>query len=139
MYYPGRQEGQFDIGLVNRWNAISRPACSRSFKYLNFREFQNGGGLAQGAFTVDYLFSRGKRRACSAPRASRTSPSLNRTQLGPELVPRNLRPHRRTRSASARTVGLAGNSYLEGNLAYLQSHGAGGDRPGGNVQASSSR
>jgi len=23
LYYPGRQEGQFDIGLVNRWDRLS--------------------------------------------------------------------------------------------------------------------
>jgi hypothetical protein len=33
-YYSGRQEGQFDIGLVNRWGNVQAGAFG-SFKYLN--------------------------------------------------------------------------------------------------------
>src|SRR5262249_21172461 len=59
MYYSGRQEGQFDIGLVNRWNRIQAGAFG-SFKFLSFKDFQQGGSLGQAAFMVDYLFSRGR-------------------------------------------------------------------------------
>ena len=59
MYYPGRQEGQFDIGLVNRWDNLQAGAFG-SFKYLNFSQYQNGGSLGQGAFLADYVFGRGR-------------------------------------------------------------------------------
>ena len=37
-YYSGRQEGQFDIGLVNRWGNVQAGAFG-SFKYLNFKDY----------------------------------------------------------------------------------------------------
>ncbi len=54
-YYSGRQEGQFDIGLVNRWGNVQAGAFG-SFKYLNFKDFQSAGGLGQAAFLIDYIF-----------------------------------------------------------------------------------
>ena len=59
MYYPGHQEGQFDIGLVNRWGNVQAGAFA-SFKYLSFKGYQSGGGLGQAAFLLDYLFSDGR-------------------------------------------------------------------------------
>ena len=59
MYYPGRQEGQFDIGLVNRWGNLQAGAFG-SFKYINYKQYQNGGTLGQAAFLLDYIFSRGR-------------------------------------------------------------------------------
>jgi hypothetical protein len=57
--YPGDQEGQFDIGLVNRWDHLQAGLFS-SFKYIRLDEYANGGSMAQGAFLLDYLFSRGR-------------------------------------------------------------------------------
>ena len=37
----GRQEGQFDLGLVNRFGNLQAGLFS-SFKYVNMREFQSG-------------------------------------------------------------------------------------------------
>lgn len=127
MYYPGRMEGQFDLGLVNRWKNIQLGGFG-SFKYLNFREFQSGGGLAQAAFTLDWLFSRGK-LGVFGTKGFKNTAVLNRSQLGPNSFLETYARLINQIGASA-TVGLAGNSYLEGNLAYLQSHGAGGDRGG---------
>ena len=59
MYYPGRQEGQFDVGLINRVGAFQAGAFA-SFKYLNFGQYQNGGVLGQASFLADYIFSRGR-------------------------------------------------------------------------------
>src|ERR1051326_2581621 len=50
MYYPGRQEGQFDIGLVNRFATNFQAGAFGSFKYLNLKQYQSGGGLGQAAF-----------------------------------------------------------------------------------------
>ena len=73
MYYPGRKEGQFDIGLVNRWGNVQAGAFA-SFKYLDFSQYQIGGGLGQAAFLLDYVFSRGRIGVLRHPRASRTTP-----------------------------------------------------------------
>lgn len=127
MYYPGRQEGQFDIGLVNRWNQLQIGGFG-SFKYLSFREYQNGGALAQGAVTVDYLFGRG-RFGVFGTKGFKNTAVLNRTNLGPNSY---LETYARivNQVGASGLVGLAGNTYLEGNVGYLQSHGR-ADRPGG--------
>ena len=130
MYYPGRQEGQFDIGLVNRWRNFQAGAFS-SFKFINFREFQSGGALAQGSLTLDWLFSRGKVGVFGA-KGFKNNAVLNRQQLGPSSF---LETYARLMNqvGAGATVGLAGNSYLQGNLAYLQSHGL-ADRAGANLK-----
>jgi len=58
MYYRDRQEGQFDLGLVNRWTRLQGGLFS-SFKHVNIAGI-GGGTIAQAAFTADVLFSRGK-------------------------------------------------------------------------------
>src|SRR5581483_8279263 len=40
IYTPGHQEGQFDIGLVNRWNNVQAGAFA-SFKVISFKGDQN--------------------------------------------------------------------------------------------------
>ena len=128
MYYPGRQEGQFDIGLVNRWNNVQAGLFS-SFKYLSVREYQSGGALAQGAFLVDYLFSRGK-VGLFATKGFKNFAVLNRANLAPQTY---LETYARIvdQLGMSATVGAWGNSYFEGNLGYLKRHGSGSDRPGG--------
>src|SRR5581483_3557167 len=59
LYSPGIQEGQFDLGLVDRVGSFQAGAFS-SFKYLNFGQFQQGGMLGQAAFLADYVFKSGK-------------------------------------------------------------------------------
>src|SRR5262249_37829691 len=53
------QEGQFDIGLVNRWGNVQAGALA-SFKYIDFAQYEHGGALAQGSFLLDYIFGRGR-------------------------------------------------------------------------------
>lgn len=130
MYYPGRMEGQFDIGLVNRWRNFQAGAFG-SFKYLNFREFQHGGSLAQGALTLDWLFSRGK-VGVFGTKGFKYNAVLNREQIGPTSFLETYARIVNQVGASA-TVGLAGDTYMEGNLAYLQAPG-GGDRAGANLR-----
>lgn len=127
MYYTGRQEGQFDIGLVNRINRFQAGLFS-SFKYLNFREFQSGGGLVQASFTGDYLFSRG-RVGVFATKGIKNTAVLNRAQLGPNSFLETYARLMNQGGVSA-LVGLHNDAWVEGNLAYLQSHGQ-ADRPGG--------
>ena len=54
-----RNEGQFDLGIVNRFGPMQAGVFS-SFKYVKFEEFSHGGSLGQAAGTLDYLFSQGR-------------------------------------------------------------------------------
>ena len=130
MYYPGRQEGQFDIGLVNRWSNFQAGLFS-SFKYLSFSNYQNGGALAQGALVADYLFSRGK-IGLFATKGFKNYAVLNRANLGPSSF---LETYARVvdQVGGSATVGAWGNAYFEGNLGYLAMHGTNA-KPGGMIR-----
>src|SRR5215471_6010020 len=58
-FYPGLHEGQFDIGLVNRWANFQAGAFG-SFKYIDFSQYQHGGGLGQASVLFDYIFKSGR-------------------------------------------------------------------------------
>lgn len=58
LYYRDRQEGQFDIGLVNRYRNMQLGLFS-SIKHVSLTDL-GGGTLGQGALTADYLFRRGR-------------------------------------------------------------------------------
>jgi hypothetical protein len=53
-FYPGRQEGQLDAGLVYRRGLLQFGATG-AFKQANLRSEQNTGALTQAAFSVDAL------------------------------------------------------------------------------------
>jgi hypothetical protein len=118
-YYSGRQEGQFDLGLVNRWKNVQAGAFG-SFKYLNFKGYQSGGGLGQAAFLIDYIFSRGRVGAFMT-KGFKNYATLNRVQLGPasftETYARVV-----DQAGGSVLVGAWGNAYVEGNIGYLRSH-----------------
>jgi len=132
MYYPDRQEGQFDIGLVNRWGSIQAGAFG-SFKYLNFKQFQNGGGLAQASFLLDYVFSRG-RIGIFGTQGFKNIAVLNSVQLGPQSFLQTYAQVVKQYGGSA-LVGVWGNAYIEGNAAYLRNKTPGQKAaPGGEVK-----
>jgi outer membrane protein OmpA-like peptidoglycan-associated protein/uncharacterized cupredoxin-like copper-binding protein len=131
-YYSGRQEGQFDIGLVNRWGSVQAGAFG-SFKYLNFKDYQSGGGLGQAAFLVDYIFSMG-RVGMFATKGFKNYAVLNEVQLGPQSFTQTYARVVDQVGVNA-LVGAWGNAYVEGNLAYLRRHAAGvSDAPGGSIR-----
>ncbi|MGH9661902.1 MAG: OmpA family protein, partial [Bryobacteraceae bacterium] len=132
MYYggkriEGRQEGQFDIGLVNRWGPVQAGLFS-SFKYVNLRQFQSGGTLGQGAFTLDYIFNRG-RVGFFGTKGFRDNVTVNRVQLGTSSWIESYLKIVDQYGGSA-LVGAWGDSYVEGNLGYLRREGRDG-KPGG--------
>ncbi len=59
MYYRDRREGQFDLGLVNRWKDVQLGGFA-SFKNVWMKGMDNTGTLGQASFTADYLFGQGK-------------------------------------------------------------------------------
>jgi hypothetical protein len=127
-YYSGRQEGQFDIGLVNRWGKVQAGAFG-SFKYLNFKDFQSAGGLGQAAFLIDYVFGRG-RIGLFTTKGFKNFAVLNNVQLGPMSFTQTYARIVDQTGINA-LVGVWGNAYLEGNIGYLRRHSEGNDRPGG--------
>jgi len=117
MYYPGRQEGQFDIGLVNRFGNFQAGAFG-SFKYLNMQGMQQGGGLAQAAFLVDWIFGRG-RVGVFGTKGFKNFAVLNTVTLAPGAF---LQTYARLvdQYGVSGLVGVWGNATLQGNLGYLR-------------------
>ena len=131
MYYPGRQEGQFDIGLVNRWNHIQAGLFS-SFKYIRFAEYQNGGGMAQGAFLLDYVFSRG-RVGFYGTEGFKNTGALQLTQLGPtSFLETYARPMNQVGGTAQ--IGVWGDAWIQGNFGYIHSRSTNPNRPGGEIK-----
>lgn len=58
-YYHDRQEGQFDVGLVNRWSNV-QFGLFNSMKHVHISDLGGGGTLGQGAATFDVLFKYGR-------------------------------------------------------------------------------
>ncbi len=131
MYYTGRQEAQFDIGLVNRFGNLQVGGFG-SFKWLDVKGYQNGGSLGQAAFLVDWIFSRG-RIGLFGTKGFKNYAILNRATLGPTSF---LETYARVvdQAGVNYLFGAWGNAYFEGNVAYLRRHtGQGSDRPGAGI------
>ena len=125
MYFRDRQEGQFDIGLVNRYKKVQMGLFS-SFKQVNIREFQNGGTLGQAAATLDYVFSRG-RVGVFGTKGFLNNAVVNRSSLSRNVHVENyLRLVDQVGGSGA--VALWKDSYIEGNLGYLRTYH--GSKPG---------
>jgi hypothetical protein len=130
LYFRDRQEGQFDLGLVNRWKNLQVGLFS-SFKNVNIRQFSNGGTLGQAAFTADYLFKYGRVGLFG------TKGFLNNAVVNRTAISRNVFDETYLRIVDqiggSGTVGLFKNSYMEANLGYLKSY-AGNSKPGGTIR-----
>jgi len=124
----GRQEGQFDIGLIDRISNFQIGLFS-SFKYVNFSQFQNGGTLGQGALTMDYVFKRG-RVGVFGTKGFRNTATVNRANLGPTSF---LETYLRVADqvGGSALIGTWGDAYIEGNLGYVKLSGGEDSRPGG--------
>lgn len=131
MRYPGRQEGQFDIGLVNRWDHLQAGLFS-SFKYIRFGEYENGGSMGQGAFLLDYLFSRG-RIGFYGTEGFKNTGALTETPLGlTSFIETYARPMNQLGFNTQ--VGAWGDAWIQGNFGYIHSHSSTPNRPGGEIK-----
>src|SRR6266852_1530777 len=108
----GRQEGQFDLGLVNRFGNLQAGLFS-SIKYVNIRQYQSGGTLGQGALTFDYIFKSG-RLGVFGTKGFKNTATINSLQLGPSSF---LQTYMRIvdQVGVSALVGTWGDAYLEGN------------------------
>jgi len=129
--YPGSQEGQFDIGLVNRWDHLQAGLFS-SFKYIRLSQYENGGSMAQGAFLLDYLFSRG-RIGFFGTEGFKNTGALTETPLGlTSFLETYARPM--NQFGFDTQVGVWGDAWIQGNFAYIHSHSSTPNRPGGEIK-----
>ncbi len=132
MYYPGRKEGQFDIGLVNRFGSLQAGAFG-SFKAIDLKEYQNAGWLGQAAFMLDYIF-RGGRVGAFVTRGFKNYAVLNQVTLAPGAYLQTF-----ARVVNQQGIdflfGTWGDAYVQGNLAYLKlREGPRDARPGANLK-----
>ena len=130
MYFRDRQEGQFDAGLVQRFDEIQMGLFS-SFKHASFSQYQSGGTLGQGAVAVDYIFKRGRLGLFG------TKAFLNNAVLGRALVSPNVFLETYMRAVDqiggSTSVALWKDTYVEGNLGFLRAY-SGNNKPGGMVR-----
>ncbi len=131
MHTRGRDEGQFDFGLVDRFHRRAQAGLFSSFKHVNLSEMQQGGTLGQASFTLDYIFNRGRLGVFG------TKGFLNDAVVNHRAISRNIYEESYLRTIDqvgvSTTVGLYNNIYLEGNAGYLKSRGS-ADRPGGTLR-----
>ncbi|MGD0202129.1 MAG: OmpA family protein, partial [Bryobacteraceae bacterium] len=141
LYYRDRQEGQFDIGLVNRWDRVQAGVFS-SFKHANITDI-GGGNLAQAAFSADVLFSRG-RIGFFGTKGFLTDAVIGRTPGALVTLPGGvISPNYNLwieyylrvvdQVGASAQVGLWNNAYIEGNLGALF-RSSGGNKPGGTIR-----
>ncbi|MCS6953400.1 MAG: PKD domain-containing protein [Bryobacteraceae bacterium] len=125
--YFDRQEGQFDLGLVNRYRSFQAGVFS-SFKRVDIKEFQAGGTLGQAGFALDYIFSRG-RVGGFGTKAFLDDPVVRRTPVGVNAFDET-RINVVDQIGGSVLVGLHKDAYAEGNFGALFRQG-GRNRPGG--------
>ena len=137
MGFKGRKEGQFDVGIVDRFITRAQAGVFASFKHVDMSGMQNGGNLGQASFTIDYLFTRGKvglfgsKGFMNSAVINESSPIINGF-VSKSLIDQTYLSIVDQIGAST-TLGLNKNNYLEGNFGYLKSRG-GTDRPGGTLR-----
>lgn len=130
MHFLGRDEGQFDLGLVSRWGDVQLGGFS-SFKYVKFSEFENGGGLGQGAVTLDYIFDRG-RVGLFGTKSFMDGAVVNRALLRRNVFEESYLDVVDQFGFST-AVAAWGPTYFEGNLGAMFREG-GGNKPGGMIR-----
>ena len=128
--YADRQEGQFDVGLLDRRGSFQGGLFS-SFKRVQLKDYSAGGTLGQAAVSLDYVFSRGRLGAFGT-KSFLDEPVIRRVGLGRSLFEETyLRVVDQVGGSTQ--IGLYKNTYVEGNLGMLFRRG-GSNRPGGTAR-----
>jgi outer membrane protein OmpA-like peptidoglycan-associated protein len=131
MYFRDRQEGQFDIGLVNRFKGNWQAGLFSSFKTINLRAYDRNGTLGQASLTMDYLFSRGRLGIFG------TKAFLDEAVVNSAQINNNIRLDTYLKAVDqvgvSGALGLWKENFLEGNFGYLHGRGV-ASRPGGTLR-----
>ena len=131
IYNTQAEEGQFDLGLVNRWGNV-QAGLFGSFKYLNYRQYQTGGALAQGSFLLDYIFNHG-RIGLFATQGFKNYAVVNSVTLAPGAYMQTYAKVVNQYGLDG-LVGVWGNAYLQGNVGLLRREVNGGNTAGGELK-----
>jgi len=127
IYNTQEQEGQFDLGLVNRWGNV-QAGLFGSFKYLSYRQYQSGGALAQGSFLLDYIFN-GGRIGLFGTQGFKNYAVVNNQTLAPGAFLQTYAKVVNQYGFDA-LFGVWGNAYLQGNVGLLRRVVNGGNTAG---------
>jgi hypothetical protein len=117
IYNPDAQEAQFDIGLVNRWGNMQAGAFG-SFKWLKWKQYQDGGWLGQATFMLDWIFGRG-RFGLFGTQGFKNYAVVNSVVLAPGAFMQTY-AHLVNQYGVDALYGLWGNAYVQGNVEYLR-------------------
>jgi uncharacterized cupredoxin-like copper-binding protein len=130
LHYFGRNEGQFDVGLVNRWGRMQAGGFA-SFKYVKFDEWQRAAGLGQATGTIDYVFNRGRVGFFG------TKGFIDGAVVDEAFLSRNILSQTYVQVVDqvgvSTTLGAWGDTWFEGNFGALFRRG-GGNKPGGTIR-----
>ncbi len=130
MHFKGRDEGQYDAGLVGRWGNVQAGGFA-SFKVVKWDVWQNSGTLGQGAFTLDYIFNKG-RLGFFGTKAFMDGAVVNSEQISKNMIRETfLRVNDQVGVSTA--VGTWGDPWIEGNLGAIFRHG-GENKLGGTIR-----
>jgi hypothetical protein len=128
--YLGRQEGQIDAGLIDRYKNF-QAGLFASVKRIEFKEYRAGGNLGQASVALDYLFKRGRIGAYGT-KAFLDNPVVNRLALTRTMMQETYL-HVVDQVGGSVQIGLYRDAYIEGNAGALFRQG-GSNRPGGTVR-----
>jgi hypothetical protein len=137
LYYKDQKEGQADLGLVDRIGHF-QAGLFGSFKHVALSGNQNGGNLGQAALSLDYIMKYGKiglfgtYAFLNSAEINSVAAVLPNGVVSPDLLDQRFLRAINQAGASF-SVGLWGNNYLEGNVAYLKSQMY-GDRAGATLR-----
>ena len=130
MSFRDRKEGQFDLGIVQRYKRF-QAGMFGSFKHVDIREFQSGGNLGQASITLDYLF-KGARLGIFGTKGFMDNAAVNN-----KFITRNVFDLSYLKIVDqigfSATANLWRTAYIETNLGYLKSR-LGDDKPGGSIR-----
>ncbi len=98
-----------------------------SFKYIRLSEYENGGSMGQGAFLLDYLFSRG-RVGFYGTEGFKNTGALTQTPLGlTSFIETYARPM--NQFGGTAQVGAWGDAWIQGNFGYIHSQAVPSEPP----------
>ncbi len=130
-YFKDRQEAQGDFGLVDRFHKRAQFGAFASFKHVRLENYQQGGTLGQAAFTLDYIFNRGRVGFFG------TKAFLNEAVVGRAAISSNvfLESYLNIvdQAGGSASVVVGRNTTIEGNLGWLNMYGD-KDKPGGTLR-----
>jgi K319L-like, PKD domain len=129
-YDRGRQEAQFDLGLLHRWQRWQGGMFS-SVKYINLTGQQSGGFLGQALFAFDRVFDRGK-VGVYGTKGFKSTAVLNKELLAPMSTAETYLSIVDQAGVTI-DVSVLKSSYVESSLTYLRQQD-GGSRMGGLVR-----